>query len=197
MTSSPEPKASSLPPPASAMLSITDLHVSYGAISALCGISFHHRPGFAIVTLIGANGAGKTTTFRTLSGLLPPEGRASIDLPRARTSPSLAAAQDRRPRPRPRAGGPHDFCQPDRRREPLDGCVPPARQGADRRRTASTSSGMFPASEGARQADAAGTLSGGEQQMLAIGRALMGDPKFLMLDEPSLGIAPQADQHDL
>lgn len=168
------------------MLKVTDLNVSYGAIRALGGISFE-IPAGEIVTLIGGNGAGKTTTLRTISGLLQPSS-GSVEF------------QGRNITRMP----PHEIVALGL------GHVPEGRMvfsnltvdenlamGAylqhDKTRIAANREyvfGIFPRlKERIRQV--AGTLSGGEQQMLAIGRALMGDPKFLMLDEPSLGIAPR------
>ena len=168
------------------MLSVTDLSVSYGAINAVAGISFEIPQG-GIVTLLGGNGAGKTTTLHTLSGLLRPKG------------------------------GKITFCGEDITRLPPHqivarglGHVPEGRMvfsnlsvaenlamGAflqtDKIAIAETREhifALFPRLK-ERIKQTAGTLSGGEQQMLAIGRALMGRPKFLMLDEPSLGIAPR------
>jgi branched-chain amino acid transport system ATP-binding protein len=168
------------------MLSVTDLSVSYGAIKALAGISFEIPPG-AIVTLIGGNGAGKTTTLRTISGLLRAqsgriafEGAEITDLP-----PHRVVARGLSQVPEGRmifsnltvaenlAMGAYllnDRARIEQNREYVFGVFPRLKE---------------------RLKQQAGTLSGGEQQMLAIGRALMGNPKFLMLDEPSLGIAPR------
>jgi branched-chain amino acid transport system ATP-binding protein len=168
------------------MLEITDLSVSYGAISALRGISLKVGKG-AIVTLIGGNGAGKTTTLRTVSGLLRPKtgkvtflgeditrlaahrivGRGIGHVPEGRMIFSNLTVEENL------AMG--AYLQKDK---------------ASIARTRDYVFGIFPRLR-ERLVQTAGTLSGGEQQMLAIGRALMGEPKFLMLDEPSLGIAPR------
>jgi branched-chain amino acid transport system ATP-binding protein len=168
------------------MLEISDLSVSYGAISALRGISLKVAKG-SIVTLIGGNGAGKTTTLRTISGLLRPKsGRVTFmgeDITQVPPHKIVARGLGHVPEGRMifsnltvdenLAMG--AYLQKDK-----------AAIAANREYVF----GMFPRlKERIRQT--AGTLSGGEQQMLAIGRALMGDPKFLMLDEPSLGIAPR------
>ncbi len=168
------------------MLQVSDLHVSYGAINALAGISFTIQPG-AIVTLIGGNGAGKTTTLRTISGLLRPKsGRVSFlgeDI--SAVAPHRIVARGLCHVPEGRmvfanltvdenlAMG--AYLQKD------------ATRNAQNRDYVFT---IFPRLK-ERLKQTAGTLSGGEQQMLAIGRALMGNPRFLMLDEPSLGIAPR------
>src|SRR5687767_8124682 len=184
--SQPELKAYSLQPTASAMLRIADLHVSYGAISALAGISFDIPQG-AIVTLIGGNGAGKTTTLRTISGLLRPKSgtvtfkgeditalaphkivaRGLCHVPEGRMIFSNLSVDENLS-----MGA---YLQDD------------AALNAKNRDYVFS---IFPRLK-ERLRQTAGTLSGGEQQMLAIGRALMSNPKFLMLDEPSLGIAPR------
>ncbi|MBL9207971.1 MAG: ABC transporter ATP-binding protein [Opitutaceae bacterium] len=168
------------------MLDVSDLHVSYGAINALSGVSFRIPKG-AIVTLIGGNGAGKTTTLRTISGLLRPKrgtvtfkdeaigalpahvivGRGLCHVPEGRMVFSNLSVDENL--------GMGAYLQRDR-----------ARIAATRDYVFS----IFPRLK-ERLRQVAGTLSGGEQQMLAIGRALMGNPTFLMLDEPSLGIAPR------
>ncbi|HVU34042.1 MAG TPA: ABC transporter ATP-binding protein [Opitutaceae bacterium] len=168
------------------MLSVTDLHVSYGAIAALNGISFDIAQG-SIVTLIGGNGAGKTTTLRTISGLLRPQsGRISFlgedisDLP----AHQIVA---------------RGLCHVPEGRMIFSNLTVEENlamgaylQGDDalNRRNRDYVFTIFPRLQ-ERLRQSAGTLSGGEQQMLAIGRALMGNPRFLMLDEPSLGIAPR------
>ncbi len=167
------------------MLEVKNLTVNYGAITALQGISLEVRPG-DIVTLIGANGAGKTTALRTISGLLKArngsvlyEGRDITNLPPHRVV---------------KLGISH---VPEGRMvfanlTVMENLMMGAYLQKNRQVIAKELEhvfGIFPRLQ-ERQKQVAGTLSGGEQQMLAIGRALMSKPKFLMLDEPSLGIAP-------
>ncbi len=167
------------------MLEITGLHVCYGSISALQGISLTVERG-SIVTLVGANGAGKTTTLRTISGIVEPaSGTITFD------------GEDITGLP------PHKIVARGLAQSPEGRMVfanltvlENLRMGAYLRRdkagiAASLEAifAMFPRLK-ERLKQTAGTLSGGEQQMLAIGRALMSNPKCLMLDEPSLGIAP-------
>ncbi len=168
------------------MLQVSDLHVSYGSISALTGISFTIEPG-AIVTLIGGNGAGKTTTLRTISGLL-----------RAKAGEISFAGEDITALPPHRIVA-RGLCHvPEGRMifsnltvdENLAMGAYLQNDGALNAKNRTYVFSIFPRLK-ERLQQTAGTLSGGEQQMLAIGRALMGNPKFLMLDEPSLGIAPR------
>ncbi|HEV7927298.1 MAG TPA: ABC transporter ATP-binding protein [Verrucomicrobiae bacterium] len=158
--------------------------MSYGAITALHGISFDVAPG-EIVTLIGSNGAGKTSTLRAISGLVKCRGQILYqgrDL--ANLSPHKIVA----------AGISH---VPEGRMvfanltvaENLNMGAYLQKNKADIEHDLQLVFNMFPRLA-ERRPQVAGTLSGGEQQMLAIGRALMSRPKFLMLDEPSLGIAP-------
>jgi branched-chain amino acid transport system ATP-binding protein len=168
-----------------ALLELEDVHTYYGAIHALRGVTLGVEEG-EIVTLIGSNGAGKSTTLRTISGLLRPR-QGQIRLRGARID----------------ARRPHEIvalgvCQsPEGRRvfarmsvhENLE-------MGAFARRDRTTIGSdfervytLFPRLR-ERTAQRAGTLSGGEQQMLAIGRALMAAPRVLLLDEPSMGLAP-------
>jgi branched-chain amino acid transport system ATP-binding protein len=167
------------------LLDVKDIHVFYGNIEAVKGMSFHVNRG-EIVCLIGANGAGKTTTLRTVSGLLKPAEGAifydeqRIDLLPAHQIVNLGVAQSpegRRIFPRMSV------------RENLDMGAFIRRDPAGQREDMERIMELFPIlKERARQA--AGTLSGGEQQMLAMGRALMARPKLLLLDEPSMGLAP-------
>jgi branched-chain amino acid transport system ATP-binding protein len=168
-----------------ALLAVQDLHVYYGNIAAVRGLSFAVRPG-EIVTLIGSNGAGKSTTLRTISGLLRPrrggvtfEGREITRLPgHAVVAAGICQSPEgRRIFPRMTVDENLDlgaFLRKDKREVE-----------ADRERVLE----LFPRLK-ERLSQKAGTLSGGEQQMLAVGRALMGSPKLLLLDEPSMGLAP-------
>ena len=168
------------------MLAVSDLSVSYGAISALGGISFKIEQG-AIVTLIGGNGAGKTTTLRTISGLL-----------RAQAGKISFLGEDISALPAHKIVA-RGLCHVPEGRMIFSNLTVDENlaMGAflqrDHARIAASRDyvfDIFPRLK-ERLKQTAGTLSGGEQQMLAIGRALMGSPKFLMLDEPSLGIAPR------
>jgi branched-chain amino acid transport system ATP-binding protein len=167
------------------MLEIKNLSASYGAINALHGISLQVRPG-SIVTLIGSNGAGKTTTLKTISGLL-----------KARTGTITYNSKDITNLP------PHQIVKLGISHVPEGRMIfanltvhENLMMGAYLQKHRHIIHGelelvfaTFPRLK-ERGKQIAGTLSGGEQQMLAIGRALMSKPKFLMLDEPSLGLAP-------
>ncbi len=167
------------------MLEIRNLQVNYGAIEALHGVSLSVAEG-EIVTLIGGNGAGKSTTLRAVSGLVS-----------ARAGQVLFAGEDISRLP-PHAIVKRGLCQVPEGRMIFANLtvMENLRMGAylqrDRKSIAAELDYVlhtFPRL-GERAQQVAGTLSGGEQQMLAIGRALMSQPRFLMLDEPSLGIAP-------
>jgi branched-chain amino acid transport system ATP-binding protein len=166
------------------MLEIRNLVVNYGVITALQGISLAVKQG-AIVTLIGANGAGKTTTLKAISGLLKARGEILYE---GRNITNLPAHQI------VKLGLSH---VPEGRMvfanlSVMENLMMGAYLQRDKqviRRELDYVFGVFPRLK-EREKQIAGTLSGGEQQMLAIGRALMGSPKFLMLDEPSLGLAP-------
>ena len=167
-----------------ALLEVSDLHAHYGAIEALKGISLTVDEG-EVVTLIGSNGAGKTTTLRCISGLTPASagtvtfaGEDITGMPADEiVTRGVALAPEGR------------HCFPRMTvRENLD-------LGAYRRRGPDVAADLervftlFPRLK-ERERQKAGTLSGGEQQMLAIGRAMMASPRLLLLDEPSLAIAP-------
>ncbi|MGN6870474.1 MAG: ABC transporter ATP-binding protein [Solirubrobacteraceae bacterium] len=167
-----------------ALLEVSEIHTYYGAIEALRGVSLTVEDGEA-VTIIGSNGAGKSTTLRSISGLTPAatgtitfRGQDITRVPAHEiVEHGIALAPE----------GRHCFARMSVR-ENLD-------MGAYRRRDAGVGQDLehvfdlFPRLK-ERERQKAGTMSGGEQQMLAIGRALMARPKLLMLDEPSMGIAP-------
>ena len=167
-----------------AMLEVNDINVYYGNIHAIKGVSFHVNEG-EIISLIGANGAGKTTTLQTISGLLRSKtgsikfmDQEIYHLP-AYKLPALGLAQ-----------------VPEGRRVFLQMSVEENLElGAYTQSKGSINDTMaliyerFPRLK-ERRKQMAGTLSGGEQQMLAMGRAMMSHPKMLMLDEPSMGLAP-------
>jgi branched-chain amino acid transport system ATP-binding protein len=166
------------------LLEVSDIHVHYGGIEALKGISLTVEEG-EVVTLIGSNGAGKSTTLRSISGLTPASsGTISFDgqeITRTAAHEIVGSGIALSPEGR--------HCFPRMTvRENLD-------LGAYRRRGPEVASDLervfelFPRLQ-ERERQKAGTMSGGEQQMLAIGRALMARPRLLMLDEPSMGIAP-------
>ena len=166
------------------MLSVRDLHVSYGAIKAVRGISFDIKQG-EIVTLIGANGAGKSTTLNTVAGLIRPDS-GSIEF----KGQSIVGVKSHKVVERGMA-----LCPEGRRvfsqmsvSENLD-MGGYTRSDAENRETLQRVYECFPRLK-ERVGQMAGTLSGGEQQMLAMGRALMSKPDLLMLDEPSMGLAP-------
>ena len=167
------------------MLEIKNLKVSYGAINALHGISLSVKAG-SIVTLIGSNGAGKSTTLRAISGLVKPsageiiyDGKNIAALP-AHEIVKLGLSHV--------PEGRMIFANLTVHENLMMGAYL-QRDKAAIRHELELVFGTFPRLK-EREQQIAGTLSGGEQQMLAIGRALMGKPKFLMMDEPSLGIAP-------
>lgn len=168
-----------------AMLEVKDLQVYYGVIQAIKGVSFHVQEG-EVIALIGANGAGKTTILHTVSGLIAPkagsiifEGRDIVKTPGHKiVSMGMAHVPE----------GRRVFAQLS--------VLQNLKMGAYTRKskeeisqTLHTVFERFPRLE-ERQNQLAGTLSGGEQQMLAMGRALMSHPKIILMDEPSMGLSP-------
>ena len=168
-----------------AMLEVKDLHVSYGMIQAIKGVSFEVNEG-EIITLIGANGAGKTTILHTITGLLKPKSGSVIFEGKELTS-----------------AAPHKIVKygmahvPEGRRvfaglSVYENLIMGAYTRSDKAEIAETLDMVykrFPRLE-ERKRQLAGTLSGGEQQMLAMGRALMSKPKIILMDEPSMGLSP-------
>ncbi len=167
------------------VLEVRDLRVSYGAIEALKGVSLRLDPG-EIVTLIGANGAGKSTTLRAIMGLVPPSGGEILFRGKSTGAvPTHKLVRDGL------------ILVPEGRaifanlsvKENLEMGAYSRRDGKGIEESFEKVYSIFPRLK-EREKQTGGTLSGGEQQMLAIGRALMSRPKVLLLDEPSLGLAP-------
>ena len=166
------------------LLKVNDIHVFYGAIHAIKGISLEVNEG-EIVTLIGANGAGKSTTLNTIAGLLKPRqgSIAFAGMPVDGTAASKMVYKGL------------SLCPEGRRifqqmtvKENLEmGAF--SRPNEETEQSIEQVYGFFPRLK-EREKQIAGTLSGGEQQMLAMGRALMSKPRLMMLDEPSMGLAP-------
>ncbi|MCR5441103.1 MAG: ABC transporter ATP-binding protein [Lachnospiraceae bacterium] len=166
------------------VLKVENLHVYYGSIHAIKGVSFEVGEG-EIVTLIGANGAGKSTTLNTVGGLLKPregsiefEGRSILGVaPHKVVNEGMALCPE----------GRRVFAQLSVKENLEMGAY--TRPASEIPETLEKVYEHFPRLK-ERQSQMAGTLSGGEQQMLAMGRALMSKPKLMMLDEPSMGLAP-------
>ncbi|MFD9360034.1 ABC transporter ATP-binding protein [Streptomyces sp. NPDC060031] len=168
-----------------ALLKVEDLKVAYGKIEAVKGISFEVNEG-EIVCLVGTNGAGKTTTLRTLSGLLKPtsgsvtfDGKPLAGVPAHKIVAMKLAHSPEGRHIFPRLTIAENLQLGAFLRSDKEGIEKDIQRAYD----------LFPIL-GERRKQAAGTLSGGEQQMLAMGRALMCQPKLLMLDEPSMGLSP-------
>jgi branched-chain amino acid transport system ATP-binding protein len=167
------------------LLTIADLHVAYGKVEAVRGVSLAMDAG-QIVTVIGPNGAGKTTLLAAAAGLMPSRGRITYDGDDITALDTEARVE-------------RGFCLVPEKRE-LFGDMPVAdnlllgayvhhRNGAQVKQSFEEVYTRFPRLK-ERRAQKANTLSGGERQMLALGRALMAKPRLLLLDEPSLGLAP-------
>jgi branched-chain amino acid transport system ATP-binding protein len=168
-----------------ALLDVSDIHARYGAIEALKGVSLTVEEG-EVVTLIGSNGAGKSTTLRSISGLTPASAGKVVfdgeDITRVPAHEIVVRGIALSPEGR--------HCFPRMTvRENLELGAHRRAKGPDVEEDLDRVFTLFPRLH-ERERQKAGTMSGGEQQMLAIGRALMARPKLLMLDEPSMGIAP-------
>ena len=167
----------------SALLSVSDAHIAYGKVEAVRGVSLHVDDN-EVVTIIGANGAGKSTLLNAIMGVLPLKGAMAF----AGRDITLWEIEDR-------VEGGLSLVPEGRALFATMNVEDNLQLGAFRLPTATVTKSaervyaLFPRLK-ERRRQLAGTLSGGEQQMLAIGRALMGTPRILMLDEPSLGIAP-------
>jgi branched-chain amino acid transport system ATP-binding protein len=167
------------------LLTIENLHVYYGNIAAVKGVSLSVKPG-EIVALVGSNGAGKSTTLRTVSGLIRPKegtitfgGKSLVGVPGHKVvSEGICQSPEGR-RIFPRMTVEENLELGAFLRNDKDGVAADTTRVLD----------LFPRLK-ERLHQKAGTMSGGEQQMLAVGRALMGNPKLLLLDEPSMGLAP-------
>ena len=168
-----------------AMLEVKDLQVYYGVIQALKGISFHVNQG-EVIALIGANGAGKTTTLQTLTGILSPKSGSIVfegkDLTRTPAHKIVEMGMAHVPE------GRRVFADMSVYENLLLGAYT-RKDKAESAESLASVYKRFPRLE-ERKGQRAGTLSGGEQQMLAMGRALMSRPRIILMDEPSMGLSP-------
>ena len=168
------------------MLEVKNLSVSYGAIEAVKDISFTINAG-EIVSLIGANGAGKTTTLHTITGLVPAKSGSvmynGVDLLKTHNNKIVTLGMAHIPE------GRHVFTRMSVE-ENLEMGAFSLKDQSDLKKDLDMVYGLFPRLK-ERRNQKAGTLSGGEQQMLAMGRALMSHPKTILMDEPSMGLSPK------
>ncbi len=168
------------------MLEVKNLSVSYGAIEAVKDISFTVNAG-EIVSLIGANGAGKTTTLHTITGLVPAKSGSvmynGVDLLKTHNNKIVTLGMAHIPE------GRHVFTRMSVE-ENLEMGTFSLKDQSDLKKDLDMVYGLFPRLK-ERRNQKAGTLSGGEQQMLAMGRALMSHPKTILMDEPSMGLSPK------
>lgn len=168
------------------MLEVKNLSVSYGAIEAVKDISFAVNAG-EIVSLIGANGAGKTTTLHTITGLVPAKSGSvmynGVDLLKTHNNKIVTLGMAHIPE------GRHVFTRMSVE-ENLEMGAFSLKDQSDLKKDLDMVYGLFPRLK-ERRNQKAGTLSGGEQQMLAMGRALMSHPKTILMDEPSMGLSPK------
>lgn len=168
------------------MLEVKNLSVSYGAIEAVKDISFTVNAG-EIVSLIGANGAGKTTTLHTITGLVPAKSGSvmynGVDLLKTHNNKIVTLGMAHIPE------GRHVFTHMSVE-ENLEMGAFSLKDQSDLKKDLDMVYGLFPRLK-ERRNQKAGTLSGGEQQMLAMGRALMSHPKTILMDEPSMGLSPK------
>lgn len=168
------------------MLEVKNLSVSYGAIEAVKDISFTVNDG-EIVSLIGANGAGKTTTLHTITGLVPAKSGSvmynGVDLLKTHNNKIVTLGMAHIPE------GRHVFTRMSVE-ENLEMGAFSLKNQSDLKKDLDMVYGLFPRLK-ERRNQKAGTLSGGEQQMLAMGRALMSHPKTILMDEPSMGLSPK------
>lgn len=168
------------------MLEVNNLSVSYGAIEAVKDISFTVNAG-EIVSLIGANGAGKTTTLHTITGLVPAKSGSvmynGVDLLKTHNNKIVTLGMAHIPE------GRHVFTRMSVE-ENLEMGAFSLKDQSDLKKDLDMVYGLFPRLK-ERRNQKAGTLSGGEQQMLAMGRALMSHPKTILMDEPSMGLSPK------